>query len=44
MLITDIWESEDAMNKFAETLIPILKKNGVAPAEPVFLKVHNIIA
>jgi hypothetical protein len=44
MLVTDIWESEEKLNKFAETLIPILKKNGVNPAQPTLLHVHNIIS
>jgi hypothetical protein len=44
MLVTDIWDSEEALNKFSETLIPILKKNGVTPARPTLLQVHNIIS
>lgn len=44
MLVTDVWESEESLNKFSETLIPILKKNGVTPAAPVVLQVHNIIS
>jgi predicted transcriptional regulator len=43
MLVTDVWESEEALNKFSEKLIPILKKNGVTPAKPTILQVHNII-
>lgn len=42
--ITDVWESEEALNKFSETLIPILVKNGVTPAQPTVLPVHNIMA
>lgn len=44
MLITDVWESEEALNKFSEKLIPILQKNGVTPAKPTLLEIHNIIA
>ncbi|MEJ7913850.1 MAG: hypothetical protein WKF70_11895 [Chitinophagaceae bacterium] len=43
MLVTDVWESEEALNEFSETLIPILVKNGVTPAQPTLLPVHNII-
>ena len=43
MLVTDVWESEEALNKFSEKLIPILKKNGVTPAKQTLLRVHNII-
>jgi hypothetical protein len=44
MLVTDVWESEETLNKFSETLIPILKKNGVNPARPTILQIHNIIS
>jgi hypothetical protein len=44
MLVTDVWESEELLNKFSEKLIPILKKNGVTPAKPTLLEVHNIIS
>ena len=44
LLIIDVWESEEALNKFSETLIPVLVKNGVTPAQPVVLPLHNIIA
>ena len=43
IFVTDVWESEEALNKFAETLIPILIKNGVTPAQPTITPVHNII-
>ncbi len=44
MFITDVWESEEALTKFSETLIPILVKNGVTPVQPTILPVHNIIS
>ena len=44
VFVFDVWESEEALNKFSETLIPILLKNGVKPAQPVILPLHNIIA
>ena len=44
LLITDVWESEEALDKFSETLVPILKKNGVTPAQPTLLPLLNIIA
>jgi hypothetical protein len=43
LLIIDVWESEEALNKFSETLLPILIKNGVKPAQPTLLPLHNII-
>jgi hypothetical protein len=43
LLIIDVWESEEALNEFSKTLIPILIKNGVTPAKPELLPLHNII-
>ncbi len=39
-LVVDVWESAEAFNKFGETLLPILSKNGVAKAEPVVTPVY----
>lgn len=42
--MTEVWESEEAFNEFGETLIPILVKNGITPAQPAtMLPVHNIM-
>jgi hypothetical protein len=42
LLIIDVWESEEALNKFSETLIPLLIKNGVTPAKPTLLPLLDI--
>ena len=44
LLIIDVWESEEALNEFAETLVPILIKNGVTPAQPTLLPLIDISA
>ena len=44
LLIIDVWESEEALNEFAETLVPILIKNGVTPAQPTLLPLLDITA
>jgi hypothetical protein len=41
--VTDVWSSEEAFNKFADVMVPIMVKNGVEPAEPMILPIHNII-
>lgn len=41
--VVDHWESPEKMQKFAESLMPILEAAGVTPAEPRILPVHNII-
>ena len=42
--VTDIWESEEALRTFGETLMPILQEIGVDPGQPDVSPVHNTIA
>ena len=42
-LVVDVWESEELLGAFAQTLMPILHKNGVTPPQPQIHPVHNII-
>ena len=44
LLIMDVWESEEALNEFSETLVPILIKNGVTPVQPTLLPLLDISA
>ena len=44
LLIIDVWETEAALNKFAEALVPVLIKNGVTPAQPTVLPLLTIKA
>ena len=39
-VVVDVWESEEAFNKFGETLMPILDKLGIAQVQPVITPVH----
>ena len=41
-MVIDVWESAEAFNKFGETLVPILRNNGVAVDQfkPVITPVH----
>jgi len=41
--VTDVWESEEAFNKFGETMIPLQIKNGGTPTKPSILPVLNIV-
>ena len=41
--VFDIWESEEAMGAFGETLMPILHGLGVEVAPPMVSPVHNVI-
>ena len=41
--VVDVWESEEKVGQFAETMIPILAQAGVTPPEPKISSVHTII-
>ena len=41
--VFDVWESQEAFDKFGETLMPILAEKGIDPGEPVVAPVHNIL-
>ncbi len=41
--VVDVWESADLLDRFAQTLMPILQRNGVTPPQPQICPVHNII-
>lgn len=41
--VVDVWESEDELGRFAETLMPILKENGFPDAQPQIFQIHNFV-
>ncbi len=41
--VVDLWESSEQLQKFSETLIPILEAAGVTSTEPTVRPVHNVI-
>lgn len=41
--VSDIWESQEAFEKFGETLKPLMQEMGFAPPQIEFFEVHNII-
>ena len=43
LFIVDIWESEEALGKFSEGLMPILVGTGATPAEPRILQTYNTL-
>ena len=40
LVVVDVWESQEAFAAFAETLVPILAKNGFPEVQPTILPVH----
>jgi hypothetical protein len=41
--VFDIWESQQAFDKFGETLMPILQQVGLDAGQPTVEPVHNLI-
>jgi hypothetical protein len=41
--VFEIWESQQASDKFRETLMPILQEMGLDPLQPMVEPVHNLI-
>ncbi len=40
MIVCDVWESQEAFNKFSEILMPIFKNLGIRDAKPVIIPLH----
>lgn len=41
--VVDIWESQEALDRFAPVLMPILEGVGVDPPQPKLLPTHNVV-
>jgi hypothetical protein len=41
--VSQVWDSQEQLDAFAEQLRPILAEVGVNPGEPEVLEVHNMI-
>jgi hypothetical protein len=41
--VFDIWESQEALDSFAATLVPVLTGLGVEMSEPMVSRVQNVI-
>ena len=44
LVVSDLWESREAFDRFAEILVPILTDIGVTEGGLSFLDVHNTIS
>jgi hypothetical protein len=41
--VFDIWESQQAFDKFGETMVPIVQEVGIDLGQPMVEPVHNLI-
>jgi len=44
LTVFDIWESEESLSKFGETLFPLLKKYKINAVQPEIIKLHNMVS
>ena len=42
-LVVDVWESQEALDRFAQTLLPLLEQTGTPTFQPQVYPVHNTI-
>ena len=43
LMVFEVWETQEASDKFGETLMPILAEVGIDPGQPAVMPVHNLI-
>jgi hypothetical protein len=41
--VSEIWDSEEQLRAFGESLMPILAEIGIDPGQPEIMDVHNIV-
>ena len=41
--VSEIWDSREQLDAFAERLMPLLTEIGIEPGEPELVEVHNIV-
>jgi allophanate hydrolase subunit 1 len=41
--VSEVWDSQEQLDAFGETLRPVLDEAGIDPGEPEILQIHNII-
>ena len=43
LMVSDVWTSQAAFDKFGKTLIPILQQLGIDPGQPAVMPMHKVI-
>ena len=43
LMVYDVWESQEAFDKFGAILMPILGEIGLDPGQPAVMPVHNML-
>ena len=42
-LVVDLWESQEDLDRFAQTLVPLLERAGGPVPQPQVYPVHNVV-
>lgn len=42
-MVVDVWESEEAFERFAEIIVPALQELGISDVRPKILPVHTVV-
>lgn len=40
--VSEIWDSQEHVQAYAEKLMPVLAEVGIDPGEPEFIEIHNV--
>jgi hypothetical protein len=43
LAVFDVWDSQESLDRFLQTLTPILKDVGIDAGEPQVMPIHNVI-
>jgi hypothetical protein len=41
--VSEIWDSQEQLDAFAERLMPVLSEVGIEPGKPELMEIHNIV-
>ena len=41
--VSEIWDSQEQLDAFAEKLMPVLSEVGIEPGQPELMEIHNIV-
>jgi len=41
--VVDVWESEEAFQRFGQKLVPLLQKAGLSPVTPEVFPAYNVV-
>jgi hypothetical protein len=43
LMVYDIWESQEAFDRFGQILMPALQQAGIDPGQPDIMPIHSVV-